>query len=447
MKHKLCGVIGSYVKKLSTKNNPGGEFYLPDLKFIKEMLVGIINTGSAKIAKIAESLSKENEKYKKVEKRLSYHLIKRNFYKIVMNCLFLLNKRYYRDAWIRYFVVDSSDISGKQFKNSEFNEMVYDGSEKRKGKRIKPGYHLLNCIGVGLNRIYPLFGELFSYESGDYNSENEALINLFSKLHVLNSKIPIVSDRGTDRIKLYKPLIELKHPFIIRLCKDKRYLEYNGENLYPETLSKRVELKETFIGYNVRKNGKIYRCEYKVGLKKVKFTKATGVKVPKGFNLYVLICKRRKNAFSYFLGFLPDSIPFNKVSSYMFEAYNSRWKIEEFHRWIKTEFKIEKMSLRRYIRLKNMYSLIMLTSFFSFVYGYKLLFRLIIRKLPKKQRIRLKKFIQKKYFIYYRIIKELRKIMKLIKFKRLIRYKIKIKSQQLLLFEEINHNKWSFDLV
>ena len=24
MKHKLCEVIGSYVKKLSTKNNPGG---------------------------------------------------------------------------------------------------------------------------------------------------------------------------------------------------------------------------------------------------------------------------------------------------------------------------------------------------------------------------------------------------------------------------------------
>ena len=186
---------------------------LPEVKFLKDVVVGAIKKGDVHISNIGRSL-KENKKYKHTEKRSRRNIGKKNLWKRSIKGFLLSNKKSIND--IKYIVGDDCDIQKKYAKKMENMERVRDGNTGEIGN----GYRLLNILGVveKCKEIMNLFGELYSFREyiGSSNLKLlEALDFIFSIINK-TGKI-LILDRGFDGRKIIKPLIEKSIDFVLRL--------------------------------------------------------------------------------------------------------------------------------------------------------------------------------------------------------------------------------------
>ena len=105
---------------------------------------------------------------------------------------------------------------------------------------------------------------------------------------------------------------------------------------------------------------------------------------------------------------LPDSSYTDKaICKLALESYRLRWKIEEVHRQVKTDFGWEKIQLLKFNRLRALNTLLWLA--LSFIYElddwkYKFAKAFSYLMLDKKSKLQT---LEK--FIYYRIVKVVRK--------------------------------------
>ncbi|MEO0293545.1 MAG: transposase [candidate division WOR-3 bacterium] len=120
----------------------------------------------------------------------------------------------------------------------------------------------------------------------------------------------------------------------------------------------------------------------------------------------------------------------------MLRAYGARWKIEEFHRQMKQDFRIENVQMKRYEALRNMMTIVWTIASYFVLQGFKRLMIEIIRERMsnKKQRQYLKKEWR---YIYYRIFEELNYWFTQIQFRRGVRLESNEKTKFISLFPEM----------
>jgi len=375
-------------------------FSLPEYKFLRQICYGILTSKHVHINKIGAVLQ-EYISLKKTTERLSRNLGRKGFWAKLTRAHLEVNKRALRRC--EYLILDISDITKSYAQQMEGLEYVRDGSRKSVGL----GYWLTNVIAVDESgeEIVPAYSELYALqqEKSPEVSENQKILEAISTVQdVLGKEQVIVDDRGGDRRVLIERFLEEGRYFIIRQT-GQRDLHTGKKRTSLRSISRKIRLHYHFTVTKER-HGKRKVETYVCGAKRVYFPNAhtdSYWETP----LWLVKAQRKGKGALWYLCSLPVEDEQSAIEMAM-RGYGLRWRIEEYHRQIKSDYHLEEICLRRYAALKNFLSLFLVTM--GFVYHhFGSLSLAILRDSSLKlvyRGTRLKEYFG---FIYYKIAKAL----------------------------------------
>ncbi|MBI5412537.1 transposase [Candidatus Peregrinibacteria bacterium] len=258
------------------------------------------------------------------------------------------------DETFIYF--DPTDAIKKYGEEFEAISFVADGSDNH---TPKPGYNISACIGLKGSEIIPLEWDIFSSAEEDYESENQKLLHQIDEI-AINSKCKgtFVMDRGFDRFVIIRHLQESAINFIIRMTENRHYhpLKSDPSNEHRSYSREDIIAKfsdvETRVQLDIRVKKKLVKKLFiiqsaPVGLRE---------KIDSEKKL-ALVCAKAKGLMTlYFLTNIEDMTPETLVT--IVEAYLNRWKVDEFIRFVKQQYKAEGFKVRSLGRIKNIHALL-----------------------------------------------------------------------------------------
>ena len=315
----------------------------PETKFVTDMIYGISKSINFLLSSIADSL-KENTKKAYVIDRLSDNLaldldtsIDENYNNLVMDSL----------GENPIFLIDDSDIIKPLGKKFEDLGIVRDGSSRNKS--YEKGYHQTEIVGLTENMKQPisLFSKIHSSTSKDYVSANnitfEGIDKIVKLLNERGLKGTFVNDRGYDNNAMFNYYYDKNQYFIIRLKENRKV--YRNHKWYPITT-----FRDAFKGkINMKLMFQGEEKECKVSVIKVQITAKK-----KWINL----------VFVYGLSDTPmmlaSNIPIKSKEDVIKVARNylNRWRIEEYFKFKKQEYKFENFRVRNLKSINNLNKLL-----------------------------------------------------------------------------------------
>jgi len=311
----------------------------PEARCLKDMVLGVLKSKTVFINQIAASL-REPLKLKDVAKRLASQYLKDDYAENIReNHLRTICSSISKDSFI---LMDGTDISKKNAKYMEGLEFVKNGDTGKIGL----GYNVLNINAINSHKeISPLYSKAYSYEMGALSSNMEIKNAVKDVDSHLQGKGCWVFDRGADSGILKDFFVEETEQCIIRLKRNTK-LFHKGEELKINQIAQRMEYVITQNVMKVKKN-KPRAQSYELGAVKVSYF----IKRKEHF-LWLVISRNAKHGGLCFL--LVKSHLSNKieVAKWAFKGYGLRWKIEEYHRHIKQEYKLEDIQIKTFTGLQ-----------------------------------------------------------------------------------------------
>lgn len=392
MDHKLLtqsvqSKFNYYLKKY--KN----DFSKPECRFVQEIILGILKSQSVILNQIAIHIN-DKISIKKTVERFSRHLSKLDFWKKLLSNHIKYVSNQVNDNG--FALLDLSDIQKKYSTKMDGLEKVKDGNHKDK---IGLGYWLMNILYIDSNgdKIIPLYNKLYSFAKDTLSENKEILSGIFTVEDKINKSLTWVIDRGGDRSQILWPLLKKGMNFIIRST-GVRHMLHQGRSLAVKKIGRKTTLKYNFT---IQKKGRkrIVTVRYSGGAKRVKYinqdTKKTFHK-----NLWLVVLKGEGRGYSWYI------VSSNKQSQYevvseVLSGYGYRWKIEEYHRHIKTQFNLEDIQLQKFEALQSMISL--LTIAMGLIYSQLKSLHLKMLKDSPIRILQKNKICELMGFIYYKI--------------------------------------------
>ena len=322
-------------------------------RLVAELVYGIQASQSVTLTKIARTLE-EKTSIKKTEERLSRQLSRKSLGTVVQDNLLVSGAPHIGQDTLLIF--DPSDLQKKYAQKMEYLCIVRDGSEKKLG----PGYWLCQVVAAEIDgdSIVPLYGGLYSTESPDFVSENTEWLAVISTVSQAVSGRGIwVIDRGGDRNNIFRPLLDRRLRFLIRLLGNRnlvigkktmlvREIAYRCPCPYRETIVKEVDGQE-----------KVYNLSF--GYREVMLP-------GRSETLYLLVV----HGFGREPMLLLTTEPLRrnrKVLWRIVRSYLRRWAIEETIRFMKQSYELEDVRVLGYSSLKNLMPLVMAAVYFAAV--------------------------------------------------------------------------------
>ena len=322
-------------------------------RFINESVYGIMYSQSVMLTEIGRSLETEVS-LKKIEERFCRQLIKPKIWDTVHHQILTDASAHIKEDTL--LILDLSDLHKKYAEEMEYLARVRDGSD---GGTIVNGYWTNQVIAaeLGKQEVIPLYHELYSQDAPDFVSENTQIIKAVNMVagHVENRGIWVI-DRGGDRGMLYNCLLDRRNKkrFVIRLVGNRNLVYGNKESLAIKLAYKcKMPYSETVIKEE-KGEEKIFHISYGY----------MPVKLP-GFDdqLYMLVV----TGFGEKPMMLLTTEPLRKNRKVLYRMlgyYIKRWSIEETIRFVKQTYDLENIRVLKYIRLKNMMSLLLAVFYF-----------------------------------------------------------------------------------
>lgn len=373
---------------------------------VKDMVFGLLVSQSIFINQISASL-KEKIKLKDVAKRLSKQYLKFDFWQKTTESHLQSVSSSVCDS--DYIIWDGTDISKPNAKHLEGLEFVRNGDTKE----VNLGYNVLNINAVSPDKdILPLYSKAYSFEMGAQSETNEIkeAYKLLSKY--INTLSMWVLDRGADKDILKSFFIKNIEQFIIRLKKSTKLL-YKGDDIRVDKLLPKVKFTCKQEVIKVKKNKRV-KVIYEIGILRI-----SQIVDRKEVKLHLVVTRNNKGGIAYFL-VKSKKKSLDEIMKQAFKGYGLRWSIEEYHRHIKQEYKLEDIQMRTFNGLQSMLAIV--TVAMSMIYYHiksihvKLLLETELNLLNKN---RLEELIN---FIYYKISKIISFILKDAKVRHTVDY-------------------------
>ncbi len=359
----------------------------PESRCIREMTTGILKTGTVLVNKIASGIN-DNISLSQTTKRFRNHYNKLGFFKKLFrgHMESVKGKIHHGD----YILFDGSDIQKKYAKFMDGLDYVKDGD---KGS-IGLGYWLMDVVHFSKDhQMTPLINKLYSFDHGA-KSENKEVIEAIEEVNsVIDKDVTHIFDRGMDRPICRDHIIIQDNNFILRL-NAKTKLIYKGEELPVNKISRKIPLFMELTATKIQKSKKKL-LKYECGAMKVKYQVKS-----KLYELWLVVTKRKNGGYCWLLTRSPKESIVGVISE-AFKAYGFRWKIEEYHRHIKSCYGLEDIQVKTFEGLQSM--LAILTIAMSLIYSsisslhHKLILNSGIKTLNKEKSYELFNFI------YYKI--------------------------------------------
>lgn len=331
---------------------------LPNCKFILDMTYGLISSSSSFLSEIARSL-KEKTSLKKVVERLSNRLA--NFDKEKRDAVWnnYINEVQDKIDENTVFCFDPGDLGKKHSKKLENLDLIKDGST---GEFIN-GYKMIEVVALTRKEKLPIpiYSNLFSSTEEEFVSENDEYL---TALRYVNNKFGNMGiyalDRGFDDEKYFRYFSEKDLSFVIRMKTNRNITVCkSGKTNNIKTISVRKKCKNQ------------YSYTDKFGITRTATTGYIKVKIPniEDKEFYLVIIKSSefpKDPMMLLTNLKPNNEEFTKIVN---KVYIRRWKIEEYFKFKKQQFKFEKMLVRTLDSIRTLNMLISIVIGFIAVFS------------------------------------------------------------------------------
>ena len=317
----------------------------PVQKMCQDMVYGITSSRSSYLSDIARSL-KENNKLKNTIDRLSHNLMyldedekqimETNHDKELMS--------YLKDGYVAV-LNDNSDINKEYSNKLEDLCTVRDASSKQ--EKYVNGYMVCEYVALTEKTQTPvsLYSKIYSTTSDSFMSENDETMkgeDIVNKKLKGTGKIPIyVRDRGYDANEIFKKDIDEDNKFVTRL-EGNRYLLFKDKK---KIVTDAVKNRKGKIVTKLMYHGENKEC----------YISYTKVKLP--------VRKNKELTLVTIHGLSSDGIPMMLLTNlvvnckedaeYIVRLFFLRWRIEEYFKAKKQEFKWEDSLLRTLKSMNN----------------------------------------------------------------------------------------------
>ena len=335
IKEKIVNFSKNFSKDLSK----------PNRKFILNMIYGLISSSSSYLSEIARSL-KEDISLKKVVERLSNNLA--NFDKEKRDYVWNNYVDYVKDKVDdnTVFCLDPGDLGKKHSKKLENLDLIKDGST---GEYIN-GYKMVEVAALTKNEKLPIpiYSSLYSSKDEDFISENDECLTALKYIKNQFGNMGVYAlDRGFDDEKYFRYFSDNNLSFVIRMTVKRNVTVCKSgktRNIRKVAVSKKCKSQYSYKD----KNG-ITRTAY-AGYIKIQISNIED----KEFYLVIIKSSEFPNSPMMLLtNLVPENDEFTKIVN---KVYIARWKIEEYFKFKKQQFKFEKLLVRTLnsIRTLNM---------------------------------------------------------------------------------------------
>ena len=369
-------------------------FSKPQGRFMGQMLFGIQAAQDVKLSQIGRALG-EKIALKKTEERLSRHLALPGMGQKVNEVVATDAARRVRPDTL--IVIDPTDIRKPYAEKMPYLATVRDGSTGE----LVPGYW--SCVAVACEpdrrRVIPLHQRLWSAEAPDFGSENAQILAVIDTVRAaVGDRGVYVMDRGGDRINLFKPFLDRKMRFIVRLVGD-RDLKFRGRLRKAEDLARGCPVR--YAERLVREeNGKERSLHLEYGFRRVR--------LPGREEMFYLVVVRGLGEKPLMLLTNVELKPSRSSLWFVVSGYFARWMVEEAIRFIKQSYRLEDLRVLDYERLKNLVALTLAAAYFAAVWlGEKLQLTVLARRVAKLA----KRFFGIPEFHYYALSDGLRVLL------------------------------------
>jgi hypothetical protein len=355
-----------------------GALTKPQGKFVMEMLIGMLITGSTNLTQISKVL-KEKTKVKHTLKRLlrmsdQEEILKAANEQSLEESVGKITER-------TIIALDGGDLVHQYGDKFEKSSLVKDGSSGE----IRTGYPLNQISGYNerTRETFPILLDIYSTLEKWFKSANSQTLEIVNRLvDRIGTKGLWVIDRGYDSGIILKHFLEMGLKFFVRM-KNNRNVIIKGESVNilkaARKINRRVIYSKTsrFGGEKVLL--KLNNQEYKVTLISFKD-------------------KRNKEIMMFLT---PGWLKSTKEIKRRIRGYFKRWGVEESYRFEKQGFGIEKSTVRKYSRIKTLLGLTLMSWLVLIKLNEDRRLKEEVLKAAKMEKEKLK---DRPKFIYYRLL-------------------------------------------
>lgn len=302
-------------------------------KFVMDMLYGISKSKSCLISEISRSLEE------KINLNYTIERLCDNLNNIKVEEINQIKENYLNEIEDLFeeepvSIFDDSDIAKPYGKKFEDLDKVIDASSIE-GKVVS-GYHVCEATILGKNQKQPIsvYSKIYSCKSDVFESKNKYTIESIDTVRrVLKRKCNMIFDRGYDDNKLIDYIDKNGDYFVIRM-NDKRNFLFKGKkkNCYKEAIRRKGKVRmELWFDDNEK---------YEV------YVSHTRVTLPYNKKEYELIIVYGLSEERPLILLTNRSIKSKEDVIKVVRMYFYRWRIEEYFRAKKQEYKFEEMRIR-----------------------------------------------------------------------------------------------------
>jgi len=383
---KLSRKIKAQISRFAGRLSEG--FTRPRRRFVTEMIYGIQASKDVKLSNIARALN-ESIALIKTENRLSRQLASEDLTHEINNRLCWLGARWVDADTV--LAVDLSDLQKRYGKKMEYLAEVRDGSTGEIGE----GYWLCQVLAAHPygNDVVPLYGELYSCEAENFQSENDQILKAIRYVsRATGGQGVFVIDRGGDRRNLLNPLIDGDLRFVVRQRGDRHVLLPKGKKYRMSRAArwcKGTEQQEV----EVERDGHRETLRLTLGSLPVSLPRRPDVR------LWLVVIRGFGKDPIYLLTNVAPSVG-GSHAVWISDMYLTRWKCEEAYRFEKQSYGLEDVRVRSYTALRTMFALVHAVFYFvSAVLGRRSKLSLIFKQVCEKA----KRFYETAAFFQYAV--------------------------------------------
>jgi len=321
------------------------EMTKPETRCLKDMVLGILKSKTVFVNQIAASL-REPLKLKDVCKRLSAQYLKEDYAEDVRSQhLKAVAGSISKDNFI---LMDGTDIRKKHAKFMEGLEFVKNGD----GSDIGLGYNVLNINAISnYKEITPLYSKAYSFEMGALSSNNEIKKAVREVKDHIKDKGCWVFDRGADSGILKDFFVSECSEVIIRLKRSAKVF-FKEEEFKVSELVQKINFSVIQTVTKIKKDKPVIK-QYELGAIPINYT-VKGIVYP----LWLVVSRNKKHGGLAYLLVKSKLSTAIEVAKWAFRGYGLRWKIEEYHRHVKQEYRLEEIQIKTFDGLQSMLSVL-----------------------------------------------------------------------------------------
>ena len=302
-------------------------------KFVMDMIYGISKSKSCLISEISRSLEEKISLNYTIErlcdnlnniKEEEINVIKENYLKEIEDL--------FDEEAISIF--DDSDIAKPYGKKFEDLDKIIDASSI--DGKVVSGYHVCEAAILSKNQKQPIsvYSKIYSCKSDCFESKNKYTIESIDVVrNVLKRKCNMIFDRGYDDNKLIDYIDKNGDYFVIRM-NDKRNFLFKGKkkNCYKEAIKRKGKVRME-LWFDDNEKYEVY----------VSHTKVT---LPYNKKEYELVIVYGLSEERPLILLTNRNIKSKEDVIKVVRMYFYRWRIEEYFRAKKQEYKFEDMRIR-----------------------------------------------------------------------------------------------------